>query len=53
MEPKTFRYAAVPTLPLSGGKEKTVTATFLSTFFLRESEAHLLARRASVSMRSL
>mmetsp|Transcript_6199 Transcript_6199/g.18481 ORF Transcript_6199/g.18481 Transcript_6199/m.18481 type:complete len:247 (-) Transcript_6199:732-1472(-) len=52
MEPNTFRYAAVPTLPLSGGNEKTVMATFLSAFFLAERLDHLIARLASVSMRS-
>jgi hypothetical protein len=31
MELKTFRYAAVPTLPLSGGKLKTVMASFFSS----------------------
>ena len=30
MEPKTLRYAAVPTLPLSGGKLNTVMASFFS-----------------------
>jgi len=29
----------VPTLPLSGGKEKMVMARFLSLFCLRESDA--------------
>merc|ERR1719261_401330 len=52
IEPKTLRYAAVPTLPLSGGKEKTVTATFLSAFFFIVRLAHLTARCASTSMRS-
>jgi hypothetical protein len=52
MEPKTFRYAAVPTLPLSGGKLNTVIAIFLSaTFFLRRF-AHLIARVTSDSTRS-
>ena len=37
MEPKTLRYAAVPTLPLSGGKLNTVMASRLSNFFLCDS----------------
>merc|ERR1719183_2958445 len=44
MEPNTFRYAAVPTLPLSGGKEKTVMHSFFSAFFFLRREAHLSAR---------
>ncbi|CAA6668966.1 unnamed protein product [Spirodela intermedia] len=31
MEENTFRYAAVPTLPLSGGKLNTVIATLFSS----------------------
>jgi len=34
----------VPTLPLSGGKEKTVMASFLSFFSLRARLAQLMAR---------
>ena len=52
IEPKTLRYAAVPTLPLSGGNEKTVTHTFLSMFFFFCSPDHFSARFASDSMRS-
>ena len=37
MEPNTLRYAAVPTLPLSGGKLKTVTAILFSYFFFLDS----------------
>mmetsp|Transcript_5023 Transcript_5023/g.18748 ORF Transcript_5023/g.18748 Transcript_5023/m.18748 type:complete len:230 (+) Transcript_5023:2698-3387(+) len=46
MLPNTLRYAAVPTLPLSGGKEKTVIASFLSTFFFLRRFAHFSARLA-------
>jgi hypothetical protein len=37
---------------LSGGKENTVMASFLSAFFFLRSIAQLIARPASDSMRS-
>ena len=48
MEPNTLRSAAVPTLPLSGGKEKTVMASFLSTFFFLRRLAHFYGARGDL-----
>ena len=42
----------MPTLPLSGGKLKTVTASFFCAFFLLVNRAQLMARSARLSMRS-
>ena len=52
IEPNTSKYAAVPTLPLSGGKLKTVIATFLINLGLRRRVAHFKARWATISTRS-
>uniref|UniRef100_A0A0A9D4Q3 GUN5 n=1 Tax=Arundo donax TaxID=35708 RepID=A0A0A9D4Q3_ARUDO len=49
MELNTFRYAAVPTLPLSGGKLKTVIASFFSSLVFLLSFAHLIALVQSCS----
>ena len=52
MESKTSRYAAVPTLPLSGGKLKMVIAIFLSFFSFFFNADHFMARSAKRLTRS-
>ena len=52
IESKTSRYAAVPTLPLSGGNEKIVIAIFLSFFGFVRKLAHFNDRSANKFTRS-